>query len=746
MSDLSDIEQGIDTLETTGMSTTNGDGGAPTLVGPVVSMNWAPAILHNTSSGSLNNSSTVDSWRAAHDNDDDNYSFPRAPSPTPPTQIHRERVRQTTDATMIMSNTAQHVNDFFFTPHVAEGCNGQDKDADCKGNEVKRQASQAISDTISSPQPAQPQTWGRGILEDFRGTAGKYWKQEMTNFQPKTVGVSLFLFFACVAPAITFGAMYGKMTHYRVGTVEMLIVDQLNIAPLHSSYLISIVEQMINGGTGPVLAFAGVLYKLSESMSVPFLTFNAWCGLWVCFYMMLAAATDANRVIRFATRFTDEIFALLIAAIFVVEALGSPVHPVGVFYYFDPSHESHQKHQGDPDYSYMETALLSLLVMLGTMFLAYFLRDIKYTTYLWHPSARNVCSDFAITLSILTFTLIAHLGFPSVPLEELKVPDTLAPTLVCCTASCHHSWPDECPDIADPYGRRPWLVDLFDLNGKTYVPFVAAGPAILAFILIFLDDGITKHLMNHPCHKLQHGTAYNYDTVIIGGMIAVNSILGLPWLVAATVRSLNHLHALADKSADGKTIYSVMETRLTGLFAHILILCASMALGAIRLIPIPVLYGVFLYMGLTTLPTNQLFNRCLLFLMQPSQYADANVEPFIENVKTWRIHLFTGIQLVLFGLLYGIKSVKPIAVAFPIVIASCIPIRLYLLPKIFTEDELVLMDSGDDALVDRWLDDHGRTRQTKLVPLKPYKDDEMHHNSICGGDERNSLSLKSRET
>ena len=67
---------------------------------------------------------------------------------------------------------------------------------------------------------------------------------------------------------------------------------------------------------------------------------------------------------------------------------------------------------------------------------------------------------------------------------------------------------------------------------------MAAGPALLAFILVFLDDGITWHLINSPHHKLTHGEAYNYDTIIIGIAIAVNSLLGLPWLVAATVRSL----------------------------------------------------------------------------------------------------------------------------------------------------------------------------------------------------------------
>jgi hypothetical protein len=239
--------------------------------------------------------------------------------------------------------------------------------------------------------------------------------------------------------------------------------------------------------------------------------------------------------------------------------------------------------------------------------------------------------------------------------------------------------------------------------------------------------------MNHPCHRLTHGTAYNFDTIIIGAMIAVNSIFGLPWLVAATVRSLNHLHALAEKSPDGKTIYSVMETRLTGLFAHVLILASLFFLDVIRLIPVPVLYGVFLYMGITTLPTNQFWNRILLFFVEPSKYAEASTEPFVENVKTWRIHVYTGIQLFLFSLLYAIKSFKPISIAFPIIIAICIPIRLYLLPLWFTEDELILLDSGDDALVDEWLDAHGRTRKIKYIEARSHSDMELHHSSICGG-------------
>ena len=208
-------------------------------------------------------------------------------------------------------------------------------------------------------------------------------------------------------------------------------------------------------------------------------------------------------------------------------------------------------------------------------------------------------------------------------------------------------------------------------------------------------------VINHPSHKLKHGDAYNYDTVIIALMIAINSMLGLPWLVAATVRSLNHIHALATKLPNGKFV-KVCETRLSGLGIHIMCLITIFALGLLKLIPMPVLYGVFLFMGLVSLGTNQFFGRILLFFKQPSRYGETG-ESFAIHLKPKRIHLFTAIQLFLFVGLYVVKAIKLIAIAFPIIIALCIPIRLYVLPKWFTADELTLLD-GDDAEIKKVLD------------------------------------------
>ena len=212
------------------------------------------------------------------------------------------------------------------------------------------------------------------------------------------------------------------------------------------------------------------------------------------FYMFIGAATNLNKIIQYATRFTDEIFALLIAAIFIIDAIGSPFAPVGLYYYFNKDHESHEAGEDDPDYQYLSTAFLSLILGLGTTMMVFFLKSIKFSPFCFTQGIRSSITDFSVPASIMFFTILDKVIFTQVETEQLNTPDTFAPSFNCCTKSCESFFPDDCLDQEEAYGRRPWIVDLSDLNGKSWVPFVAAFPALLAFVLVFLDDGITWHL------------------------------------------------------------------------------------------------------------------------------------------------------------------------------------------------------------------------------------------------------------
>ena len=569
----------------------------------------------------------------------------------------------------------------------------------------------------------EPARWGKGIIRDFKQTVGTNWVKEMTNFNQKTVAVTLFIYIAAIAPTITFGAVYGRSTNNYMGAIELMLATgwygtvyaliggmpmvRINLFILHRvnptfsltfQFPFVPLPQCINGGTGPVLTFQTICYQLADSFGVPFLTFNAWVGIWVAVYMVIAAFVDLNRILKYATRFTDEVFAFLIISIFILDAIGDFSSGVGILPYFNPNGKYNTKMFAlDPDYNYMEVALLSLVLGFGTAFFALALRSFRHSPFFCNDMVRTSICDFAITLSVIIFTCIAQFAFGEVPLEELNVPAKFEPTFTCCTSDCTSYWPTECPEQEEPWGKRPWLVDLFNLNGKGFIPILCAGPACLAFVLVWLDNGITWHIVNHPSNKLTHGEAYNYDTCLSAAQVLINGIIGCPWLVASTVPCVLHVTAMSNKTKDGNTI-NVQESRLTGFFVHVLIFATIFALNLLKILPLAVLYGVFLFMGLVALPAQQFWQRILLFFMQPARYPDY---PYVKYMPKKRVHLYTFVELCFFGLVFTVREIKTIAIAFPLMTLLCIPARVYLLPCIFAQWELLLVD-GDPNDIALW--------------------------------------------
>jgi len=535
-------------------------------------------------------------------------------------------------------------------------------------------------------------------MTEFKSTIGTHWLEEMINFNQKTVAVSLLMFISVIAPTLTFGAVYGRNTENNIGAVETIIATCWVGCAFA---LFSGMPTVIVGSTGPVLIMTTVQYDMAKNLDIPFLPFYAWVSVWICIYTSITAFFDLTRYVRLATRFTDDIFAFLIVSIFILNAIGNPFSDAGVLRYLSPEHPLHGKLEEDNpnnDYSYHETALLSIMLGLFTTATIFFLRGFKTSGYFCNQGVRNSVHDFAVTIAVITFTLVQQLGFKSIEIQGLNVPDQFEPTFACCTSSCDTNWPNDCEDQAEPAGTRPWFAELGNLNGKGWVPIMAAGPGILAFVLVYLDNGITWHLIYNPNNNLQHGESYNWDLFLNGVCNMINGLLGLPWLVATTVPCIVHLNNLAEKDSKGN-ITSVQETRLTGLFAHALVGFSLLALKLIQLIPLPVLLGVFLFMGLSSMPGIQFWNRILMFLMQPSKYPET---PYTQYMEKKRIHLFTILQICFFFGVFIVQNTKSIAIIFPFMTLLCIPGRLYLLPKFFEGWELLLLD-GENEMIEDWI-------------------------------------------
>ena len=78
-----------------------------------------------------------------------------------------------------------------------------------------------------------------------------------------------------------------------------------------------------------------------------------------------------------------------------------------------------------------------------------------------------------------------------------------------------------------------------------------------------------------------------------------------------------------------------------------------------------VLYGVFLYMGISALKGVQMVQRLMIMAMPPKYQPDYI---FLRHVPLRRVHLFTAIQFLCLACLWTIKSVKAVSIVFPILV------------------------------------------------------------------------------
>ena len=484
-----------------------------------------------------------------------------------------------------------------------------------------------------------------GMYADLRRRLPWWLDDFRVGFSGKVLASTLFMFFACLAPAIAFGGLLHELTGGQIGAVETLMASA--VCGLLWAFFAG-QPMAIVGATGPNIIFTGILYGLCVQYDVPFLATAAWVGLWSMVFMWILAATDASVLIRWFSRFTDEIFAALIGLIFIVKAI-----------------EDISGGFSDPLIA-DDTALLTLILAVGTFAIAKGLSNFRRSPYLleW---VREFLADFGPAIAIFAMSGLALLLY-TVDLPALPVPDRLEPT-------------------AD----RSWLVN--PLDAPMWVWFASALPAMLLTLLVWFNQNITARLINSPDNKLLKGPAYHWDIAVMGTLLGLMSMFGLPWVVGAVVRSLNHVKSL-ERTKGGGPGLGVLENRVSNIAIHLLIGGSLFALPLLSYVPMAVLFGVFLFMGVGTLGGNQFADRLKLWVMDPQKYPETH---YLRAVPKRVIHIFTFVQLVCLALLWVVKS-SVIGLAFPFFVAMLVPVRM-LLGRFIEPEHIALLD-GDEVPAD----------------------------------------------
>uniref|UniRef100_A0A803Y413 Anion exchange protein n=1 Tax=Meleagris gallopavo TaxID=9103 RepID=A0A803Y413_MELGA len=515
-----------------------------------------------------------------------------------------------------------------------------------------------------------------GLVRDIKRRYPKYLSDIRDALHSQCLAAVLFIYFAALSPAITFGGLLGEKTEGLMGVSELIISTSV-LGILFS--LLGAQPLLVIGFSGPLLVFEEAFYKFCQTQDIEYLTGRVWIGLWLIVFIFIIVAAEGSFLVRYISPFTQEIFAFLISLIFIYETFYKlykvfAEHPLLKFYPPNPN-----------------TALLSLILMLGTFFIAFFMRKFKNSRFLG-GKARRIIGDFGIPISILVMVLVDY-TITDTYTQKLNVPSGLS--------------------VTSPH-KRGWFIHPMGSNGTfpLWMMFASAIPALLVFILIFMETQITTLIVSKKERKLLKGSGFHLDLLLIGTMGGLCALFGLPWLTAATVRSVTHVNALTVMSkaiAPGEKpkIEEVKEQRVTGVLIAALVGLSIVMGNMLRQIPLAVLFGIFLYMGVTSLTGIQLYERLLLIFM-PSKHHPDHI--YVVKVKTWRMNLFTCIQLACIVLLWVVKSTVA-SLAFPFVLIMTVPLRRFVLPRFFHDRELKALDSED---AEPNFDEDGRDEYNEL--------------------------------
>ncbi|KAG5834439.1 hypothetical protein ANANG_G00261520 [Anguilla anguilla] len=557
-----------------------------------------------------------------------------------------------------------------------------------------------------------------GLILDIKRKLPWFPSDFYDGFHIQSISAVLFIYLGCITNAITFGGLLGDATDNYQGVMESFLGTALagTIFCLFGGQPLIILSS-----TGPILIFEKLLFEFSKSNNIDYMELRLWIGLHSCLQCFILVATDASYIIKYMTRFTEEGFSSLISFIFISDAIKKMV---GSFKYypinreFKPDYITTYKCEclaPDPvvsmtfnvsapvavdnstnlsvynvtalDWSQLskkeclkyggtlvgksckyvpDLALMSFILFFGTYSMTVSLKKFKFSRY-FPTKWRTLISDFSIIISILVFCVLDFLLCLDTP--KLHVPTEIKPTRP------DRGW------VVQPFGKNPWWI---------YVASFV--PALLVTILIFMDQQISAVIVNRKENKLKKGCGYHLDLLWVGVLMVACSFMGLPWYVAATVISIAHIDSLkmeSESSAPGEQpqFLGVREQRLTGTLVFVLTGVSIFLAPILQYIPMPVLYGVFLYMGVASLSGIQFWDRIKLYLMPAKHQPDFT---YLRHVPLRRVHLFTLVQITCLAVLWILKSTVA-AIIFPVMILGLMVVRK-MLDLVFSQHDLAWLD------------------------------------------------------
>lgn len=332
---------------------------------------------------------------------------------------------------------------------------------------------------------------------------------------------------------------------------------------------------------------------------------------------------------------------------------------------------------------------LSIVIALCYWFSIYGLELMGSTIY-FRPFIRKLLSDYAYPIATIFWTGFSHIPGRIKNTDLLRVPHTRAfyPTV-----------------------DRGWLVDFWNLDVKWV--FVALPMGILLTLLFYYDHNVSSLGAQAKQFPLKKPAGFHWDFFLLGCTCFIGGIIGIPLPNGLVPQAPVHTDSCTeyvdrlvtskerdDDPPDSPEIKhnkkniiaaSVKEQRISH-FLMALGLIGTMTgplLVVLHTMPRALFAGVFFVVGFGGIPGNGILQN-FLFILKEKKFVDPQ-DPRL-TLNKWRILFYITFQILGVGFSVAISQTIG-AIGFPVIIISLIPLRWVILPRIFTEHELLVLDA-----------------------------------------------------
>ncbi|KAK7246222.1 hypothetical protein RIF29_41082 [Crotalaria pallida] len=595
----------------------------------------------------------------------------------------------------------------------------------------------------------------RGIKNDVQQRL-MYYKQDWIGGLTagfRILAPTTYIFFASAIPVISFGEQLERDTDGVLTAVQTLASTAL-CGIIHS--IIGGQPLMILGVAEPTVIMYTFMFNFAKSRpelgSKLFLAWSGWVCMWTAVLLFLLAILGACSIINRFTRLVGELFGLLIAMLFMQEAIKGLINEF---------HIPERANLTSTEFQYswrFGNGMFALILSFGLLLTA--LKSRKARSWRYGSGwLRGLIADYGVPLMILSWTAVSYLPAGSIP---KGIPRRLFS-----------------PNPWSPGAYENWTV----IKGMLDVPilyiFGAFIPATMIAVLYYFDHSVASQLAQQKEFNLRKPPSFHYDLLLLGFMVILCGLIGIPpsngvipqspmhtkslatlkhellrnrlvatarscmknqaslgqlygsmqeayWQMQSPLvhqesssRGLNELKESTiqlassmgtvnapvdesifdvEKEIDDLLPVEVKEQRVSNLLQSLMVGGCVAAMPFLKMIPTSVLWGYFAFMAIENLPGNQFWERILLIFTAPSRRYKVLEEchaTYVETVPFKTIAVFTFFQTAYLLVCFGITWVPIAGVLFPLMIMLLVPVRQYILPKFFKGVYLQDLDAAE---------------------------------------------------